>query len=329
MPPRIHFQKLVGKARFLQPLSAAVVFPCDRESLQVAMSGAFAGFLNPILVGPESRIREVADKSGLDISRMQLIDTADDPRAAGLRAAELARDGKVKALVKGSLSNEELLAPVVAPESGLRTERRLSHAYFLDIPGQPRGLLLADAHMNVTPNLAAKRDIIQNTIQLAQALGLATPNVALLAAMDGPAPSFRSTTDAVALKAMAAQGLFPGAVVDGPLAPDSALSAEAAHAKSVKSEIAGRVDVLIGPSMESALMVLRTLQALSGGLAAGIVLGARVPIVAPTRYETMEVRMASCVLASLMMASGDEAAAAKAGPAAGLIVADTGTRAAA
>jgi phosphate acetyltransferase len=313
----------------LPPLSAAVVFPCDLESLQVATSGAFAGYLNPTLVGPEARIRDVAAKSGLDISRLPLVDTADDPRAAGVRAAELARDGLVSALVKGNLSNEELLAPVVAPESGLRTERRLTHAYFLDIPGQQRGLLLSDAHMNVTPNLAAKRDIVQNSIQLAIALGLTTPNVALLAAMDGPAPAFRSTTDAVALKAMAMQGMFRGAVVDGPLAPDSALSAEAARAKGVKSEIAGRVDILIGPSMESALMVMRTLQALSGGLAAGVVLGARIPIVVPTRYDTMEVRMASCVLAALLMASDADATTAKAHAGLSPMVADTGTRAAA
>jgi len=328
MAARLHFQKLVERARLLAPLSAAVVFPCDLESLQVATSGAFAGYLDPTLVGPETRIRDLAAKSGLDISRLKLVDTADDARAAGLRAAELAREGRVSALVKGSLSNEELLAPVVAPESGLRTDRRLTHAYFLDIPGQQRGLLLADAHMNVTPNLAAKRDIVQNTIQLAIALGVATPNVALLAAMDGPAPAFRSTTDAVALKAMATQGMFGSAVVDGPLAPDSALSAEAARAKGVKSEIAGRVDVLIGPSMESALMVLRTLQALSSGLAAGVVLGARIPIVVPTRYDTMEVRMASCVLASLLVASDAEATAAKAGAAASTIV-DTEARAAA
>jgi len=329
MPARLHFQKLVERARLLDPLSAAVVFPCGLESLQVATSGAFAGFLNPTLVGPEARIRDLAAKSGLDISRLKLVDTADEPRAAGLRAAQLARDGLVSALVKGNLSTEELLAPVVAPESGLRTERRLTHAYFLDIPGQPRGLLLTDAHMNVTPNLAAKRDIVQNAIQLAIALGVSTPNVALLAAMDGPAPAFRSTTDAVALKAMAMQGVFGGAVVDGPLAPDSALSADAARAKGVKSEIAGRVDVLIGPSMESALMIMRTMQALTGVLAAGVVLGARIPIVVPTRYDTMEVRMASCVLASLLMASAAEVTAAKAEAAANSIVADAGARAAA
>lgn len=329
MAARPFFQKLVERVRLQPPLPAAVVYPCDRESLQVALSGAFAGYLNPTLVGPEGRIRDIAGKSGLDISRLPIIDTADDPRAAGVRAAELARDGKVSGLVRGSLANEELLGPVAAPESGLRTERRLSHAYFLDLPGQPRGLLLADAHMNVTPNLAAKRDIVQNTIQLAVALGLAAPNVALLAAMDGPAPAFPSTTDAVALMVMAQQGMFRGAVVDGPMTPDSALSSEIARAKGLKSEVAGRVDVLIGPSMESALMVMRTLQSFGSGLAAGIVLGARIPIVAPARNDPIEVRMASCVLASLLMAAGNDAVAASASAAATSIVPDAGTRAAA
>lgn len=327
MPVHAHVQKLVDRARLLPPLDAAVVYPCDRESLQVALAGAFAGYLNPMLVGPEARIRAVADTSGLDISRLAIVDTGEAPRAAGVRAAELARDGKAAALIRGSLGNEDLLGPVAAPESGLRTERRLSHAYFLDIPGQPRGLLLADAYMNVTPNLAAKRDIVRNTIHLATAIGAATPNVALLAAMDGPAPAFRSTTDAVALKAMAMQGLFHGAVVDGPLAPDSALSAEAARGKGVKSEIAGRADVLIGPSMESALMVLRTLLALAGGLAAGIVVGARVPVVVPTRHDSLEVRMASCVLASLLAAAGH--AGAKTQPVAGSLAPDTKARVAA
>jgi phosphate acetyltransferase len=321
MAARPHIQKLVEKARRESPLAAAIVFPCERESLQVALSGAFAGYLNPTLVGPEARIRDVANKCGLDISRLPIVDTADDPRAAGVRAAELAREGLVAGLVRGDLSNEDLLAPVAAPESGLRTERRLSHAYFLELPGQPRGYLLADAQMNVTPNLAAKRDIVQNTLHLALALGIVNPRVALLAAMDGPAPAFRSTTDAVALKAMASQGLFPGAIVDGPLAPDTALSEEIARAKGVKSEVAGHADVLIGPSMESALMVMRTLLAF-GGLAAGIVLGARIPIVAPTRHDSMEVRMASCVLATLLAARPVSAAVEPAAP-------DAGTRAAA
>ena len=327
---RPHFQKLVERVRRGPPLAAAIVYPCDHESLQLALSGAFAGYLNPTLVGPEARIRDLAAKAGLDISRLPIVNCEDDaPGAAGERAAEMARAGLVAALIKGSLSNEDLLRPVVDSAFGLRTERRLSHAYFLDLPSQDRGLLLADAHMNVTPNLAAKRDIVQNTIQLAIALGLAVPNVALLAAMDGPAPSFRSTTDAVALKAMAVQGLFRGAVVDGPLAPDSALSSEAAQAKGVKSEIAGHVDVLIGPSMESALMVMRTMLAMGGGLAAGIVLGARIPIVVPARFDSMEVRMASCVLASLITASANDALAARADTSGSAVAGAAGARVAA
>ena len=307
MVPRPHFQKLVEKTRMQSPLAAAVAYPCDRESLQLALSGAFAGYLAPTLVGPETRIRDLASKFGLDISRLPIVDTPDEPHAAGIRAAELAREGKVSALIKGSLGNEDLLAPVAAHESGLRTDRRLSHAYFLDLPGMSRGLLLADAQLNVSPNLAAKKDIVLNTIQLAISLGLAAPNVALLAAMDGPSPAFPSTTDAVALKSMAAQGMFRGAIVDGPLAPDSALSSDAARANGVTSDVAGRVDVLIAPSMESALMVLRTLLSAGSGLAAGIVLGARSPSVSPARNDSMEVRMASCVLASLAVAAARHA----------------------
>ena len=308
MVPRPHFQKLVERTRLQSPLPAAVVYPCDRESLQLALSGAFAGYLAPSLVGPEARIRDLAGKFGLDISRFSISDTADEPRAAGVRAAELAREGSVAALIKGSLGNEDLLGPIAAHDSGLRTDRRLSHAFFLDLPGMSRGLLLADAQLNVSPNLAAKKDIVLNTIQLAISLGLAAPHVALLAAMDGPSTAFPSTTDAAALKSMAAHGMFPGAVVDGPLAPDSALSADAARMNGVSSEVAGHVDVLIAPTMESALMVLRTLMAFNPGLAAGIVLGARIPIVIPARNDSMEVRMASCVLASLAVSAAGDAA---------------------
>jgi phosphate acetyltransferase len=309
MALRPHFQKLVEKTRVRPPLPAAVVYPCDRESLQLALSGAFAGYLAPTLVGPETRIRDLAGKLGLDISRLSIVGTADEPRAAGNRATELAREGHVSALIKGSLGNEDLLGPVAAQDSGLRTDRRLSHAFFLDLPGMSRGLLLADAQLNVSPNLAAKKDIVLNTVQLAISLGIAAPHVALLAAMDGPAPAFPSTLDAVALKSMATQGLLGGAIVDGPLAPDSALSADAARINGVTSDVAGRVDVLIAPSMESALMVLRTLMAFSSGLAAGIVLGARIPIVIPMRTDSIEVRMASCVLASLAATAIEEAAA--------------------
>ncbi len=303
MAIRPHFQRVVEKIRMQPPLPAGFAYPCDRDSLQHALSGAFAGYLAPVLIGPEGRIRDAAAKAGLDISRLTVIDTPDDPRAAGLRAVELAREGKVSALVKGNMSDGDLLAPVAAPESGLRTERRLSHAYFLDLPGRPNGILIADALLNIAPNLAAKKDIVGNTIDFAMALGIAAPNVALLAAMDIVTPAFPSTGDAAALKAMAAQGMFRSAIVEGPLTPDSALSGEAARANGVKSEIAGRPDVLIAPSMETASMVVRTLTGLTGGLAAGLVLGAKIPIVVPARTDSMEVRMASCVLASAQVSA--------------------------
>jgi phosphate acetyltransferase len=329
MVVRPHLQRLVERIRMRPPLRAAFVFPCDRDSLQLALSGSFAGYLAPVLVGPEARLRDLANRAGLDISRLELVDTPDDARAAGIRAARLARDREVLALVKGSLTNEALLAPVAAPDSGLRTERRLSHAVFLDLPGRASGLLLADALLNVAPNLAAKRDILRNTVDLALALGFAAPAVALLAAADVESPASPSTRDAVALKLMAAQGQFAGASVDGPMTPDSALSVVAARANGVGSEMAGRADVLLAPSMEAAIMVLRTLTGLTGGLAAGLVLGARVPVVAPARTDPMEVRMASCVLASVVVSAAAEATESDARRAASPVAADAAARVAA
>jgi phosphate acetyltransferase len=308
MVSRPQFQRLAERIRMLPPLPAAFVYPCAAEALQLALSGAFAGYLAPVLVGPESRIRDLANRAGLDISRLPIVDTDDQPRAAGVRAAELARDGKAKALVRGSLGNDDLLAPVAATDSGLRGERRLTHAYYLDLPGRPRGLLLADALLNIAPNLAAKKDILLNTVELAIALGVAAPNVAVLAAMDAESPAFPSTRDALALKVMAAQRMFGDAVVDGPLTADSALSAEAARANGVKSAVAGDPDILLAPTMEAASLVLRTLTGLTGGLAAGIVLGAKVPIVVPSRADSIEVRMASCVLASVVVAAAEAGA---------------------
>jgi phosphotransacetylase len=307
MITRTHFLRLIEHARQLPPLAAAFVYPCDPESLQLALSSAFAGHLAPLLVGPEARIRDIAGRAGIDLSSLPIANTEDHPRVAAARAVELARAGTVGALVKGTLGNEYLLTPVLAPESGLRGERRLSHAYFVDLPSQPQGMLLADAQLNIVPNLAAKKDIVQNTLELARAIGVATPNVAVLAAMETVSPAFASTADAVALKTMAAQGMFPGANVDGPLAADTALSPQAARANGHPSEIAGHADVLIAPTMESGLMVLRTLTGLTGGLAAGLVLGAAIPIVAPSRTDTLEVRIASCVLAVLLAAAIAEA----------------------
>lgn len=304
------FQKLAARARTGPPLAAAIVQPCDADSLQLALSGAFAGYLEPVLVGPEARIAEIALRAGLDIGRLRIVNTDDDPRAAAAMAATMARDGKVAALIRGSLSVEDLLTPVTHPGSGLRTDTRLSHAYFLDLPGQDRGLLLADAQLNVAPNLAAKRDIVQNTIELAHALGLAAPRVALLAAMDAPSAAFPSTIEALALKDMAKRGVIRGAVVDGPFTPETALAADDARTMPSVSPVAGNADVLIAPTMEAALMVLRTLIGVTRGLAAGVALGARVPIVLPARGDSIESRMASCVLAALLGALQHSAAAA-------------------
>ena len=301
MTQRPHVQKLVERARRSPALRAAVVFPCDRDALQLALSGAFAGYLAPTLVGPETRIRDAADRAGLDIARLPMVDSEDNAGAAAARAVQLARDGLVDALVKGSLANDALLAPVAAPDVGLRTDTRLTYACVLDLPGLGRPLLLADSELNVAPNLAAKRDILRNTLVLAQAIGIATPRVALLAAMDGPSHAFPSTTDAVALKSMAAQGLFGNAVVEGPLTPDQALT----H-PDPRSPVAGHADIVIAPGMESAIILLRTLTGLTQGLAAGVVLGARVPIVLTARRDTLEARMASCVIASLLASAAKQ-----------------------
>lgn len=329
MMARPHLQKLVERTRLLPALPAAFVFPLDRDSLQLALSGAFAGYLAPTLVGPEVRIRDAANRAGLDISRLALVDTPDQPRAAAERAVLLVREGKASALIRGSLAHEDLLAPVAHAESGLRSERRLSHATFLDLPGHPRFLLVADASLNVAPNLAAKQDIVRNTVELAFALGVAVPHVALLAAKGTVAPAFPSTSEAAALKSMAAQGAFRGAVLDGPVTPDVALSADAARQHGVKSEVAGRADVLIAPTMEAAIMVVRTLAGFTGGLAAGLVLGAQVPIVMPSPHDPMEVRIASCVLASLAVSAVAEAASRASGATSASSVTEAGARVAA
>lgn len=314
MTSRPHLQKLVELTRLKPALPAAIAYPVDRESLQLALSGAFAGYLAPTLVGPEQRIRDEANRAGLDISRLPVIDTPDEPRRAAERAVALVREGQVRALARGSLAVDDLLAPVAAQDSGLRTPRRLTHALFCDLPGQPRPLIVADAMLNVAPNLAAKKDILRNTIAFAHAMGIAEPHVALLAAKGTIATPFPSTSEAAALMSMAAQGAFPGAVVEGPLTPDVALSPEVARQAGARSVVAGRADVLVAPSMESAVMLARTLTGLTGGLAAGLVLGATVPIIVAGAHDPIETRIASCVLAARVVAWHDAQAAERSGP---------------
>jgi phosphate acetyltransferase len=303
MPSRPHFQRLVERVRNLPALPTAIVYPCDRDSLQVALSGQFAGYLAPVLVGPEARIAEAAAHAGLDLSRIELVDTPDDPAEAARRAVVLARDGAVRALIKGSLYPDDLMRAVAAPDAGLRGDRRLTHAFFLDVAGFSRPFLLSDAVLNIAPNLAAKREIVQNAIDLAHALGTFNPQVAVLAAVEGVTPALPATGDAAALAKMSAQGMITGGTVAGPLTADSALSIDAARANGVDDPVAGHADVLIVPGLDAGSLMLRTLTAMSGALAAGIVLGAKVPVVLAGRNDTMEVRMAACVLASLVAAA--------------------------
>ena len=300
MISRSHFQKLVEQVRNFPPLKTAIVYPCDRDSLQIALSGQFAGYLDPVLVGPEARIADAAAQAGLDLSRIERVDTPDDPFAAAQQAVALARNGAISALIKGSLYPDDLMRAVAAPDSGLRSERRLTHAFYVDVPNFARPFVLSDAVLNIAPNLAAKRDIVQNTIELARAAGMVTPQVAVLAAVEGVTAALPATGDAASLAKMAGQGMITGAVVEGPITVDSALSAAAARANGIESKMAGLADVLIVPSLESGAMMLQMLTAMFGALAAGLVLGARVPIVLSSRSDTMEVRMASCVLASLV-----------------------------
>ena len=311
MHSRPHFQRLAADARLMPPLAAAIVHPCDRESLQCALSGAFAGILSPVLVGPTSRIRATADAAGLDVSRLPIVDAADDARASTLRAVELAAAGDVHALIRGALGIDELLAPVAAPERGLRGEHRLSHVHVLDLPGHAKPLLVADALLNFNPGLAAKRDILLNTLALATALGVARPQVALLAAIDVASAAFPSTGDAAALCAMAREGAFGSARLEGPITAETALAGEATHAGGARPD-GGHPDVLLAPNMECATLLVQTLAAITGGLAAGLVVGARLPIVASARSEGIEARLASCVLASLQAAAGARPATAPA-----------------
>ena len=312
MVARPHFQRLVDRVRNLPPLPAAVVYPCDSDSLQIALSGRFAGYLAPVLVGPEKRIGDAAAQAGLDLSRIDLIDTPDEPFAAAQRAVALAKSGEVRALIKGSLYPDDLMRAVAAPESGLRGERRLTHAFFIDVPGYPRAFVLSDAVLNIAPTLAAKRDIVQNAIHFAHALGITTPQVAVLSAVEGVTPALPATGDAAALAKMAAQGMITGGVVDGPLTADSAISVAAARANGVESKVAGNADVLIVPGLEAGALLLRAITGMFGALAAGVTLGATVPVVLSSRGESMEVRMAACVLASLVAAHLPRAAAATA-----------------
>ena len=295
------YQHLIERTKGMAAIDVAVVYPCHPESLGGALSAAEAGLIRALLIGPRERIEAAARELGADLSPYTVIEAA-SAREAALKAVELARAGKVQALMKGSLHTDALMGPVVAAESGLRTDRRVSHVFFMDVPAYPKPLLITDAAVNIDPDLQAKRDIVQNAIDLAHALGVKAPKVAILAAVETVDAKMRATVDAASLCKMAERGQITGGVLDGPLALDNAVSLAAAKTKGIVSAVAGQADILVVPDLESGNMVAKQLEYLADAAGAGIVLGARVPIVLTSRADPAPVRVASCALALLVVA---------------------------
>jgi len=281
----------------------AVVYPVDAASLLATLEAAAAGLIVPVLVGPAARIREVARTAGANIAAFRLIDAPDGPAAAA-QAVALARAGEVALLMKGDLHTEDFLHPVVASGTGLRTARRISHVYLMDVPDYPRPLLLTDAAINVVPTLADKAGIVQNAIDLAHVLGIAKPRVAILGAVETVSDRLPSTLQAAALCKMADRGQITGGVLDGPLGFDNAVSEAAAAEKGIVSAVAGRADILVVPDLEAGNMLAKQLTFLAGAEAAGVVLGARVPIILTSRADSAPTHLASCALAVLTARAG-------------------------
>ncbi|HVM85638.1 MAG TPA: phosphate acetyltransferase [Candidatus Binatia bacterium] len=300
--PHEKYERVLSFAQSLPPIATAVVHPCDDVSLQSAVEAARIDLIEPILVGPSSKIRARADEFKLDISKIPLIDAAHSHDAAA-KAVALVREGRVEALMKGSLHTDELMAEVVARETGIRTARRISHCFIMDVPRHDDPLIITDAAINIAPTLDEKVDIVQNAIDLAHALQFPEVRVAILSAMETINSKVVSTIEAAALCKMAERGQITGAVLDGPLALDNAINAEAAAIKHIISKVAGRANVLVVPDLEAGNMLAKSLSFLARATAAGIVLGARVPIILTSRADSLLTRLASCAVASLVAAA--------------------------
>jgi phosphate acetyltransferase len=296
------FERLVAAAQQLPAVTTAVAHPCDDVSLKGAVDAAELRLIKPILVGPSARVRDVAARAGLDIDGFELVDSAHSHDSAA-KAVALVRAGRAEALMKGSLHTDELMACVVARDTGLRTERRISHCFVMDVPGHPTALIITDAAVNIAPTLAVKVDIVQNAIDLAHVLTDDDVRVAILSAMETVNPEVPSTIEAAALCKMADRGQITGALLDGPLALDNAISPEAVAIKKIVSQVAGRANVLVVPDLEAGNILAKSLSMLAGADAAGIVLGARVPIILTSRADALLARLASCAVASLIAAA--------------------------
>jgi len=290
---------LMKAAEGNDPVVTAVAYPCDEVSLSGPLDAAKAGLITPILVGPAERIRSIANEHSLDLGQTRIVEAADDDEAA-FAAVGLVRAGEAEAVMKGSLHSDDLLKAVIDKERGLRTGRRMSHVFVMDVPTYNKMLLVTDGALNIAPDLKTKRDIVQNAIELAHALGLAQPKVAILAAVEVVNPDMPATLDAAALCKMADRGQITGALLDGPLAFDNAISVEAARTKKIDSPVAGQADILVVPDLESGNILAKQLTFLARADAAGIVLGARVPVILTSRADSVRTRMASCAVAVLL-----------------------------
>ena len=304
--PEIHiddkharYTQLLSRVKGLEPIPTAVAHPCDHESLRGPVIAFQAGIIEPILVGPEAKIRAVAEVFAIDLSGIRIVNAAHSHDSAAL-AVSLVKTGDAEALMKGSLHTDELMSEVVARANGLRTNRRISHVFVMDVPTYHRPLLITDAAINIAPTLEEKVDIIQNAIDLAHVLDIPEPKVAILSAVETVNPKIQSTLDAAALCKMADRGQIKGGLLDGPLAFDNAVSIVAAKTKGIKSAVAGHAEILVVPDLESGNMVAKQLEYLANALTAGIVLGTKVPIVLTSRADTAETRTASCVIAALV-----------------------------
>ena len=293
------YQQFISRCAELGPVPTAVVHPCDRASLEGAIRAAEGHFILPILVGPETKIRSVAAAEGIDIARYEIVDS-EHSHAAAAKAVVLARAGKVEALMKGSLHTDELMHEVTAAETGLRTARRISHAFVMDVPTYAEPLIITDAAINIFPTLDDKRDICQNAIDLARILGCPEPTVAVLSAVETVTAKIPSTLEAAALSKMADRGQITGGLVDGPLAFDNAVSEQAAQDKHIVSPVAGKANILLVPDLEAGNMLAKQLTFMSGADAAGIVLGARIPIILTSRADNLRTRLGSAAVAVLI-----------------------------
>ncbi len=297
--PREKYERLVAAVKELPPALTAVAHPVDAASLAGAIDAAKLGLITPILVGPRERIQAAARAADLDISSYEIVD-APFSHAAAEAAVALVRSGRAELLMKGSLHTDELMAAVVKRDTGLRTERRLSHCFVMDVPHHTSALFITDAAINIAPTLEDKVDIVQNAIVLAHSLGIACPKVAILSAMETVNPKVPSTIEAAALCKMADRGQITGGVLDGPLALDNAISPEAAAIKKIGGPVAGNADILVVPNLEAGNMLAKSLSFLADADAAGIVLGARVPIILTSRADSLLTRLASCAVAILL-----------------------------